>query len=126
MEELLERIKYFLELNKKKIILISFIILLPIISITGIYYFNSLNKETKEVINELEVVDEVIEEKEPVKEEVVTEEIKMVYVDIKGEVKKPGVYQLDSDLTVNDQTTPNMIQKINHLFARKPMISKGM
>jgi len=102
MEELLERIKYFLELNKKKIILISFIILLSIISITGIYYFNSLNKETKEVINELEVVDEVIQKKEPVKEEVFSEEIKMVYVDIKGEVKKPGVYQVTENSIIND------------------------
>ena len=51
-------------------------------------------------------------------------EIEKVVVDIKGMVANPGVYEVSSSSRVNDQTTPNMIQKINHLFARKPLISK--
>ena len=46
------------------------------------------------------------------------------YVDIKGEVKNPGVYFIECDKRIIDQTTTNMIQRISHLFAINPLISK--
>jgi|GEM_PF-6213879 len=47
-----------------------------------------------------------------------------VYVDIKGAVKKPGVYEIESNYRVIDQTTPNMIQRISGILERNPSISK--
>lgn len=47
-----------------------------------------------------------------------------IKVDIKGMVNNPGVYELDENSRVIDQTTPNMIQRINGIFERKPLISK--
>ena len=49
-----------------------------------------------------------------------------IYVDVKGEVKKPGVYLAKEGMIVDDQTTPNMIQRISRIFERKPLISKGI
>lgn len=35
-------------------------------------------------------------------------------------------YVLDDKLNVWDQTTPNMIQGLKGVFARKPLISRGI
>ncbi len=71
------------------------IILVLLISLigTGYLYFNK--KEIKEVNN-------AIEELNVVKEEIAAEEI---YVDIKGEIKKPGVYKVNNQLIINDLIT---------------------
>ena len=52
--------------------------------------------------------------------------MELLKVDIKGEIINPGIYSLTSTSRVIDQTTPNMIQKLNLLFARKPVISKEL
>ena len=35
-------------------------------------------------------------------------------------------YTENNNLNVYDQTTPNMIQRINGIFERNPLISKGI
>ena len=84
----MEKIKYYLD-KYKLYILISLIC----ISILGILFFMLFNK-TEENIIEKEIV---IEEK---KEE--NKEITTVRVDVKGRVKKEGVYELSSDSRVID------------------------
>lgn len=54
------------------------------------------------------------------------ETLELLKVDIKGEIINPGIYSLAATSRVIDQTTSNMIQIISHLFARKPLISKGI
>lgn len=78
--------------------------------------------------------DEVKEERNPLEEEIVNvtekinviEENKKIKIDIKGAVKNPGVYELDDNTRVIDQTCSIMIQKLTLLFARNPLISKGI
>ena len=43
-------------------------------------------------------------------------------IDIKGAIKNPGVYTTSCNDNVSDQTTPNMIQRLNDIFARNPLI----
>lgn len=57
-------------------------------------------------------------------EEIVKTNPKTVYVDIKGAVNNPGVYEVDYGSRIIDQTTPNMIQRISGIFERNPLISK--
>ena len=49
---------------------------------------------------------------------------KTIFVDIKGSINSPGVYELNYNSRVIDQTTPNMIQRISGIFERNPLISK--
>ena len=101
------------------------IILILILSLILIKYSLLKEKEENIVVNELEIVKQENEEKESIEKEEVTElAVKNIYVDIKGAVKNPGVYEIRENKKVIDQTTPNMIQKLNLLFARKPLISK--
>ena len=77
----------------RKIIYPLTIILLIFIFVCIFYIKSNLNKNK---YNDIEVVNNIV------KEETI-EEITIRYsVDIKGAVKNPGVYQLDSNLTVND------------------------
>lgn len=89
--------------------------LIPLIIIISIILLVIKNKTEKEIIEEQ--VEEIIEQPiEQVKKEQ-KEEIKKIKVDIKGEVKKPGVYELNigsrvydaikasGDLTENADTT---------------------
>lgn len=101
----------------KKLILILLGISLLLGGTIFIIYKN--NKNTKE-----EVVDIFKEEKEEEKEDKKEDKTTKVIVDIKGMVVNPGVYEVDSTSRVNDQTTPNMIQRISEIFERKPLISK--
>ena len=75
------------------------------------------NKETS-IVEEKKELYSVVPEEEP------TPEITKVSVDIKGAVTNPGVYEIENDKKVIDQTTPNMIQRISGIFARNPLISK--
>ena len=54
----------------------------------------------------------------------ISDATKKVKLEVKGEVKKPGVYEVSSDSIIQDQTTPNMIQRICRIFERNPLISK--
>ena len=77
----------------RKIIYPLTILLFIAIIICIIYLKNNLNKTKYDY---LEVVNDI--EKEPV----IEEQINKYTVDIKGAVNSPGVYQLESNLTVND------------------------
>lgn len=77
----------------RKIIYPLTILLFISIIICIIYAKNSLNKNK---YDDIEVVNDI--EKESISEEQFTKYM----VDIKGAVNSPGVYQLDSNLTVND------------------------
>lgn len=82
----------------RKIIYPLTILLFIIIIIVIISVKNNLNKNK---YNDIEIVNDVVKE-EDVEKEVVEEKIDKYNIDIKGAVKNPGVYQLDSNLTIND------------------------
>lgn len=71
------------------------IILFMFIIICIILIKNNLDKNK---YNDIKVVNDIIKEESEVHEEAIIK----YNIDIKGAVNKPGVYQLDSDLTVND------------------------
>lgn len=77
----------------RKIIYPLTILLFIFIIICMIYVKNNLNNNK---YDEIEVVNDIV--KESISEEQPTKYM----VDIKGAVNSPGVYQLDSNLTVND------------------------
>ena len=102
---------------KRTILILLGIVIILFLSIFVLYKNNqSSNEEVVEIFKE-ESVEKDIEEQESLSKE-------KVRVDIKGMVNNPGVYEVDSTLTVSDQTTPNMIQRIIGIFERKPLISK--
>lgn len=74
------------------------IILFVIIFIAIVYIKNYLDKNK---YNDIEVVDNVIKE-EILDEPIDIDKIIKYNIDIKGAVKNPGVYSVDSNLTVND------------------------
>lgn len=110
---------------RKHIKLITIISLL-IISITLIglkIYLNNYSNPNSEIVSNDE--SEII--KSPLDEEIMDTnqvEKEIVFVDIKGAVAVPGVYELEVGKKVIDQTTPNMIQRICRIFERNPLISK--
>lgn len=119
MGEFKEKVLYYLEIYKKQIIIGGIISIFLITSI--IIYFCFINNEQVDT-NDNIIVEEIVkdkedEEKEQVKNEEVKKEeivvnssiikekneiIKKVIVDIKGEVKKPGVYEIDENKRIND------------------------
>ena len=105
----------------KYLILSGIIILIMILGSVMVYLFKE--SESKEIIDEdnINVMEEAQaeEEKEEVKEKTIT-------IDIKGEVNKPGVYELPVGSRVIDQTCPIMIQRLNNIFQRNPLISIGI
>jgi len=68
----------------------------------GIYTYDRKNfdKECETITNDIKMSDVVEKTEEPVKDE-----IKTIKVDIKGAVKKPGVYELEETNTVMDALT---------------------
>ena len=109
--------------EKGKKILIIIIVLT--ISVVGAYYFIKLRKDSFKVIEKNDkVIKEEKEVKEEKKEEEKEEESISWIVDVKGEVVNPGIHKIEKDMRINDQTTPNMIQRISGIFERKPLISK--
>lgn len=87
----MEKIKYYLE-KYKIIIILGILILALLLSLL----YTLLRPNNKEKIIESLEVKETVEEEEKIKTE---EKIK---VDIKGYVKKPGVYEMDSNSRVVD------------------------
>ena len=94
--------------------IIKYIIIIVIILLIGLllYFINSKNYEDKN--NDLSFTEETTEVTTTVKNK--------QYIDIKGNVKNPGVYEFNENDRVIDQTTLNMIQDISSIIARKPMI----
>lgn len=97
--------------------LIKIVVITIVLIIIMYNFFNS--KDTEEITYSNIIITENESKIENKKEE--TETIK-VYVT--GEVKSPGVIKLESGARIEDQTTPNMIQRIIGIFERKPLISK--
>ncbi|MBQ7141036.1 MAG: helix-hairpin-helix domain-containing protein [Bacilli bacterium] len=93
---------------KYKKYIISFVLIIFLVIIGGIYYFYNIDNnivEAKENM-ELEIVEEVDtnEKKEESTEEIVdvVPVVKEYFVDIKGAVNNPGVYKLNENNIVND------------------------
>ena len=108
----------------KLITILTIILIISTLIILKIYLEkNSKNNVNEEIKNEI-----IINEKEEVEEqkEEPIEIIESVYVDIKGAVITPGVYEIENNKKVIDQTTPNMIQKLKTLFVINPLISMGI
>lgn len=96
--EIKEKILKFIKTNKKKIIIITGTLLFGFFSIL-IYYVNKLEFETPEIesneIISLEIEPTIEEEKE-------VKKAPKVFVDIKGNVVNPGIYEMDADSRVYD------------------------
>lgn len=102
---------------RKQILIVSLIIIL-IGGVTGLSIYKYLKSNKKEPKEEIVITKKNSLEKKKV------EQIEKYKVDIKGEVINPGIYSLEKDKRVIDQTTPNMIQRISGTFERNPLISK--
>ena len=81
----------------RKILYPLTVILFIIIVIFIIFMKNNLNKNK---YNDIEVINDIV--KEDIDDKTTENKIIKYNVDIKGAIKNPGVYQLDSNLTVND------------------------
>lgn len=92
----------FLKKNYKYIIGGIVILIIIILSIYfSLKYTENIKKE-----------DVIVEDKNKEEDKVSEEKINYYYVDVKGAVNNPGVYKLEEDKRVIDQTTPIMIQKL--------------
>ncbi len=92
----MQNVVNFLKKNGRDLLIIV-LLLICIILIVCKYYL----KDNKEVSNESIALVTETKKVEPVEEET----IKTVYVDIKGAVKKPGVYQVASNSIINEVVT---------------------
>lgn len=96
MEYIIDYVKKF---DYKKIVF--YIILLSVYALGFIYLNNKINKKEVTKIESVVMKEEQIENKEQEKDE--KDKIQeYIYVDIKGAVKKPGVYKLNIDSRVID------------------------
>lgn len=102
-------------LKKYKYVMTIFLFMLIIFYI--VFVKVNLKSKEKNLVDNQVVINEVEKVEVDLKDD-------LVYVDIKGAVKKPGVYKINSDKKIIDQTTPNMIQRISRIFERNPLISK--
>ena len=115
----MEEIKEFIK-EHKTIVLIVFEILIIVFLITGeLFLYTKLKNQKPQIIKEL-VTKETQKEEES---EEKPEPIEYVYIDIKGEVNKPGMYKLEKGkrvwdaiekaggLTKNASTKPNNLGK---------------
>lgn len=104
-------------LKKYKYVITIFLFMLIIFYI--VFVKVNLKSKEKNLVDNQVVINEVEKVEVDLKDD-------LVYVDIKGAVKKPGVYKINSDKKIIDQTTPNMIQRISGIFERNALISKGI
>jgi len=111
MEEFLEKIKDYFELYKTKIILGGVFILITLIS-SGLIYYLSVAKVDASNVNDVSEI--ILEEKKETVEEKEVELEELYKVDIKGAVKKPGVYELKKGSRIID-----VINKAGGLSADK-------
>lgn len=106
----------------RKIIIICILFFTFCISTFFFYYKNSYKKKNRSrIVQSKKIVKD--NNKISVKKE--NSHNKNIFkVDIKGQIVFPGIYELEEESRVIDQTTPNMIQRIIGIFERKPLISK--
>ncbi len=86
-------IKEWIYFNKKKIFIFVFGLIVVVLGSCYYYLDNNEKVEDKDPIIKNDLVLE--------KEEIV-EEVSLCFFDIKGEVKKPGVYSISCDSRIND------------------------
>ena len=103
---------------KKKIICIILVIFLLVIFILN----QPKSNRNSKIEDDLEIKSEELENN--LENEKVEVSKKLYKVDIKGAVVNPGVYEVEENSRVIDQTTPIMIQRISGVFERKPLISR--
>ena len=102
----MKKIIFYIEKYRLIILLIIIIIILLVLLV--------LNKDKYNYTNDIVVNESSNEEKI----------VSTIKVDIKGMVENSGVYEINDDSRVIDQTTPNMIQRISGIFERNSLISK--
>lgn len=100
----MKNFEYIKDILKRNIIGIAGV-LFGVVSLSisiGLYMYDKKNfdKECEAIANEVQTSDVIEQTEEPAKTEV-----KTVKVDIKGAVKKPGVYELEETNTVMDALT---------------------
>ena len=94
------------------------IVILIILSISFVnYYFVQDKKEEVTIVKEENIV------KKKNDNLIIS---KTVFVDVKGAVNAPGVYEIDEGRRIIDQTCPIMIQRLNNIFQRNSLISMGI
>lgn len=109
----MEKIKEIFEENKITIIFCLTILILSVfLNVYMYYYINDNVNSINDKIDNLEV------NKEEIKEE---EEITYVYVDIKGEVKKPGTYKMNKEDRVID-----VIEKAGGLTSNASTVANNL
>lgn len=91
----------FLDETKRKLIGFCLIVLLLLV-IVGLNVFQIFNETGTDVKEENNVVSIKKDTEEKTTEEIVDTKLTKIKVDIKGAVKKPGVYELDSNSIIND------------------------
>ena len=102
------------EIKEKIISYKYYLIGISVFILTGLIIlisFNFNSDDNEEFNNNL-----LLEQKE--------EKVDKCMVDIKGYINNPGLYEINCDKRVMDQTTPNMIQRISGIIERNPLISK--
>jgi len=98
--ELVNRIKLFIYENKKKILAISVLVIVFMLSLT-LLIVKSLDKKSKSEENIL-LYEPLEEEKSEDQEEQEKTEKEYYFVDIKGYVNSPGVYSLEKGMRIVD------------------------
>lgn len=104
-----------------KILKIFYAICVIIVIIAGLYYengYSDINKFINDLTGEFVTIGEIVSSniKETLEEDNAKE-----HKDVKS---KPVTGKLEMHMV--DQTTPNMIQGLKGIFARKPLISIGI
>lgn len=84
----------FEEISKLKKYWLLFIIFVLFIVINDLFLLHSFKSNKKDIDNNIVVKNNESDE--------INEEKNIINVDIKGEVKKPGVYKVDNSMIVND------------------------
>lgn len=86
----------------------DFLTFLLIFIIIGLLIYQKVTKEEKNTteIKEIAIADKTEIKKEVTEEKIVEDnKVSKVYVDVKGAVKKPGVYEVNSTAIINDVIT---------------------
>lgn len=94
----MEKLEYLKDLfNQKKNVILGGVILLIILVIVGFIIYKNISSSNNS--EELKIVEDIIEKEET---EIEVVEKCEVTVDIKGEIKNPGVYKIDCEKRVQD------------------------
>lgn len=125
-EKILEKLDQLKRYNRKQMIIVTISIAIMLIILFLIAYKYFYSDDTEIIIDNNQTETENIENNE--NEQTITSKLgikenkKTIIVHVVGEVNTPGIVELNEGARIIDQTTPNMIQDISSIIARKPMI----